>query len=354
MRYYSNFLEHHGILKQKWGHRNGPPYPLGSGDHSSAEKQAASDAGIKVGKSSGKGSIEKVKKAKKKKPLTEEEKRLKAEEAQLKGDSKKITKYMEKLSTQELQDAQTRAQIRKNLEGPQEKKMTKSEKEIDEAIKSGDKEKIKAQADKMTTNQLRDAMDKIDLMQKLNYQPPAPTTMDKIDSAMKKVDKARDWMEKGLKAYDALAAINNTFNKENQWPRPKLNNNDNNKKDDKKNENKFENVAKKVVADVQNNHQENVKREADKQEKKEQKQIEKQERKAEKSTEKQEKKEQKKADDLEVTFNKYTAEVDKNISKSVDDKLTANEDAMFRAISNPNAFDSNGNFNWDYYDKERK
>lgn len=45
MDYYSiddinDYLEHHGILGQSWGHRNGPPYPLGSGKHSAAEKKA--------------------------------------------------------------------------------------------------------------------------------------------------------------------------------------------------------------------------------------------------------------------------------------------------------------------------
>lgn len=33
-------LYHHGILGQKWGRKNGPPYPLGSGDHSTSEKKA--------------------------------------------------------------------------------------------------------------------------------------------------------------------------------------------------------------------------------------------------------------------------------------------------------------------------
>lgn len=47
-------IAHHGILGMKWGHRNGPPYPLGRGDHSANEKKAASKAGIKVGTDSGK------------------------------------------------------------------------------------------------------------------------------------------------------------------------------------------------------------------------------------------------------------------------------------------------------------
>ena len=33
-------LYHHGILGQRWGKKNGPPYPLGSSDHSASEKKA--------------------------------------------------------------------------------------------------------------------------------------------------------------------------------------------------------------------------------------------------------------------------------------------------------------------------
>lgn len=42
MTYYicSDHLEHHGILKQKWGVRHGPPYPLRGGDYSKAEREA--------------------------------------------------------------------------------------------------------------------------------------------------------------------------------------------------------------------------------------------------------------------------------------------------------------------------
>lgn len=38
--YYGGELYHHGILNQKWGVRNGPPYPLGGGDYSPAEVKA--------------------------------------------------------------------------------------------------------------------------------------------------------------------------------------------------------------------------------------------------------------------------------------------------------------------------
>jgi len=36
----NNELNHHGILNQKWGVRNGPPYPLSGGQYSPSEKQA--------------------------------------------------------------------------------------------------------------------------------------------------------------------------------------------------------------------------------------------------------------------------------------------------------------------------
>lgn len=359
MGYYdTDYLEHHGILGQKHGRRNGPPYPLDSGDHSSAEKKAASAAGIKVGSDSGKGSIENVKKSgggsggsssfkTKKAPLTEEEKRLKAEEARLKGDSKNINKYMDKLTTDELRDAQTRAQIKKSLA---EEKQSKADKEKREAMLSGDKEKVKEYADKMTYSELRDAMDKVDLMAKLNRVPPEPTTMDKIDAAMKKVDTARDWMDKGLRAYDALAAINNTFNKEHQWPRAEFGGNkDNNNKNDK---NKFENVAKKIVTDAQNTRAQNEERD-NKQSRSEKKAEARAERKVERAEEKKQERDNKKVEraaekEEERANKKAEREAKKNEDQDKEDEIERVRGKVVTPERDP--FRTDGAFDADYRD----
>ena len=37
---YRSYIEHHGVAGQKWGQRNGPPYPLKPNEHSAAEKKA--------------------------------------------------------------------------------------------------------------------------------------------------------------------------------------------------------------------------------------------------------------------------------------------------------------------------
>lgn len=223
------FLEHHGILGQRWGKLNGPPYPLGSGDHSSSEKSAAKAAGVSIGSDSGKGSIENVKKSKSKagvqnkpkKELTEEEKREKALEAVRSGDKKKLAKYMDYLSTEELRDAQTRAQAKDQFtrKDPQEQKASKAEMEKQEAIRSGDKEKVKQYADQMSYQELREAMDKIDLNTKLNYVEPPKSAMDKLSDVMTKVDQFRSAAEKGINAYNLAAKVYNSTHKDGaQWP----------------------------------------------------------------------------------------------------------------------------------------
>lgn len=214
------YLEHFGILGMKHGRRNGPPYPLGSGDHSAGEKAAAQAAGVKVGSDSGKGSIENVKKkkSKPKKPLTPEERRAQALEAVSKGDKKKITKNMDQLSTDELRDAEARARLKESLSKSDPNYKTKADKEKEEAIKSGDKAQIQAYASKMTYNELAEAMNKMNLMAQLNYVAPPPTAMDRLKKAADAAGKFKDVAEKGIGAYNTLAKVMNAVNKDSKWP----------------------------------------------------------------------------------------------------------------------------------------
>lgn len=50
-------LAHHGILGMKWGHKNGPPYPLDESDHSASEKKAGWKSSVSGGSSLSKGEL---------------------------------------------------------------------------------------------------------------------------------------------------------------------------------------------------------------------------------------------------------------------------------------------------------
>lgn len=105
-------MNHHGVLGQKHGVKNGPPYPLDEGDHSSSEESAAKKAGISVGTSSGKGSLDNVESANKKE--TSDKKESSSDTSQKKptkedivnsGDIKLIQSSMKDLNLTELQTA---------------------------------------------------------------------------------------------------------------------------------------------------------------------------------------------------------------------------------------------------------
>lgn len=185
-------LSHHGILGQRKGVRNGPPYPLSSNAHSSAQKQAARSAGIKVGGSSGKGSIANL--FKRKKPVQQ-------------AAPKEQPKQQERPETPEEHKAKREA-----------------------AIKSGDPNKIRKYRDELTNDELQKAINRVSLNKQLAAIDVPPSAFDRIDKAMKTVDKITNWVGTGIKVYNTAATVHNSFSdKDDQWKKI-----DGNKEDKKK------------------------------------------------------------------------------------------------------------------------
>lgn len=173
-------LSHHGILGQRKGIRLGPPYPLGSNAHSSAQKKAAKSAGIIVGGSSGKGSIANL--FKRKKPVQQ-------------AAPKEQPKQEERPETPEEHKAKREA-----------------------AIKSGDPNKIRKYRDELTNDELTKAMDRVALNKRLDAIDTPPSAFDRIDKAMKTANTLADWAGTGIKVYNTVAKVHNSFSdKDSQW-----------------------------------------------------------------------------------------------------------------------------------------
>lgn len=176
----SNYLMHHGILGQKWGSKNGPPYPLDEGDHSAREKKA--------------GWMKSLAKA--------------AKDHKVKKQRKKALKKAQEVRKQQ------RAEKKKNDEFAKKK---------EEILRSGDPKMIMKYRKQLTDNELQSALNRIRNEGELNKFIAASekSGFDKIDSFMKKAGQVSDWAETGIKAYDRTAEIYNTFfaqSEKEKWP----------------------------------------------------------------------------------------------------------------------------------------
>ncbi len=172
-------LYHHGILGQRWGERNGPPYPLRGGMHADLEMGRAKK---KVGTLSG---YFKDKKLKKQRAAALEKARA------------------------------TRAA---NIKRAEEEKTRAEQKE--KVLSSGSASDLMQYKGELSADEIRRAIDRIDMERKLaSYsQQEIKTTADKFEDVMKKVDRAADWAQRGIKFYNVVSKVVNAYNEEDVLP----------------------------------------------------------------------------------------------------------------------------------------
>lgn len=171
-RFYQEYeLYHHGIKGMKWGVMNGPPYPLGS---------AISTGKRLIGKAA--GAIKR-----------HHEKHVQAAEI------KKQIKQEKKVQKEAEEEA-------KKQQSDYEKKM--------KVIMSNDADQILKIADTLSTEQLKDAQQRLIYVNRVKeYQAPS-----KMDKALKNLKKAKEWTETGIEAWNTFAKVYNAVSPNDPLP----------------------------------------------------------------------------------------------------------------------------------------
>lgn len=179
----SGELYHHGIKGQKWGQRNGPPYPLSPSSHSAEEKKAGLKKslignGNETGKDKAKSMLDKLRKKKpveqakpkEEKPLTEEEKKERL-----------------KVFTEEINRRKT------------------------DAIREGDAANVLKLKKHLSTNELQDAVNRIEKINKLKEfkAQQNPSVRKKVQSHVKNITSA---INDGVELFNAIDKVNKAFN----------------------------------------------------------------------------------------------------------------------------------------------
>lgn len=201
-------IAHHGILGMKWGRLNGPPYPLGRGDHSANEKKAASKAGIKVGTDSGKGSIENIKKS----GTTVSRSRTTSKSETMGSANRQETAQKSKpVDKNELKKRQEAAQKARDTKAAKKE----HEEYRQEALWSGDPKRIKEVMKESSYQEIKDALDRVDIYAKVNAKiPPEPSTMDKIDKIVSNANTINNWVTTGTNIWNNFAKIHNAVSQD--------------------------------------------------------------------------------------------------------------------------------------------
>ena len=159
---HDGYLEHHGILNQKWGVRNGPPYPLSrSSKKTKPKKEKVLRSGDRSGHS---GPIKRYRITKKAK---------KAEQARQR-------------QIQEARDGR-RAQIDR-------------EREKERVLREGTATEVLGYKNEYTTKQLKDAAERIQWERKLSEysEKEKKNAFKTVDQYMKTAKSVNEWVSTGL------------------------------------------------------------------------------------------------------------------------------------------------------------
>lgn len=213
-------LAHSGRLLQKWGVRNGPPYPLGKSQLTSAYKRnggLSESAAERDGEKPGAGASGN-RETEKRKERTSLLDKMKAAKAKKEADraakdeaAAKAKKDADRLAN--LEKARAQKAEKKRLAEEYEKEQKDFQERAQKAIEEGDKEWAMENFSKLTNRQIDDVIKRADLNMKLDAAGPKEKDgWDKMDEFVKKVGKVRDWVNDGTKTWNTIAKINNSIN----------------------------------------------------------------------------------------------------------------------------------------------
>lgn len=284
-----NSLEHHGKKGMKWHVKNGPPYPLNAegqrkfeamvaknkkaearATNGDVKKEKAEPPKATIGglfnhkKKDSKSETEKADEEEKKKStsssnsddrkdpeeaeldrlekeeaaneepekpkeMTPAERKQDMQDAVKSGDYERVQKYFSELTPDQISEAITRMDLQRNLnryapKEPKEPKETDEYKEFrnkrnEEAVAEADFKYAEKHFSEMSNDQIQQIIDRLNYKKSLDQTNPKPKkdAMDRIDNVVKKLDKVNNWANSGIKWWNTAAKINNTFN-ENKWP----------------------------------------------------------------------------------------------------------------------------------------
>ena len=157
---YRSYLEHHGIKGQRWGKKNGPPYPLADAVHNRIVKH-------------------KEKKAAKKRQ-------------QILHDPKKLYKHATEFSTEELNTALEKIdamnRVKSRIPGQSEKELEKKIKKL-----APNASELEKNSDKFTTEELRKANERVGIKHQI------------YDKKMSELDRPRKFLQVGSNLLGTIA-----------------------------------------------------------------------------------------------------------------------------------------------------